>query len=47
MAADARVGRLVVTHRWPTVAAAALAEEASTAFSRAVVQATVDLVVQW
>lgn len=47
MAADAEVARLVVTHRWPTVAADALADEASTAFGSPVVQARTGLVVGW
>ena len=47
MAAEAEVGRLVVTHRWPTVAADALADEASTAFGSAVTQAVTGLVVEW
>ena len=36
---DAGVARLMVTHRWPTVPASALAEEASVAFGRPVEQA--------
>ncbi len=47
MAADAGVGRLVVTHRWPTVSPDELADEASTAFGRDVLQAHEGLVVEW
>jgi len=47
MAAEAGAARLVVTHRWPTVAADALADEASTAFGSAVTQAVTGLVVEW
>lgn len=36
---DAGVGRLMVTHRWPTVSASAVAAEASAAFGRSVEQA--------
>jgi ribonuclease BN (tRNA processing enzyme) len=47
MAADAAVGRLVVTHRWPTVSSAALADEAAEAFGRGVEQAAVGRVFAW
>ncbi|MGH9082350.1 MAG: MBL fold metallo-hydrolase [Acidimicrobiales bacterium] len=47
MAAAAGVGRLVVTHRWPSVAAEALAGEAGAAFGRPVVQAAPGLAVEW
>jgi ribonuclease BN (tRNA processing enzyme) len=47
MAAEAKVGRLVVTHRWPTVSAQALAEEASAAFGAAVAQAAPGLTLEW
>jgi ribonuclease BN (tRNA processing enzyme) len=38
-ARDAGAGRLMVTHRWPTVAASAVASEAALAFGRPVEQA--------
>jgi ribonuclease BN (tRNA processing enzyme) len=47
MAADAGVGNLVVTHRWPSVAAEAVYDEASSALGRAVTQARAGLVVGW
>lgn len=47
MAAAAGVGRLVVTHRWPTVSAEALADEADDAFGRPVHQAEAGRVVEW
>lgn len=47
MAAAAGVGRLVVTHRWPTVSAGALAAEADEAFGRAVHQARTGAVYEW
>ncbi len=47
MAASAGVGRLVVTHRWPTVSADELAAEASEAFGQPVVQAAVGSVFEW
>ncbi len=47
MAAAAGVGRLMVTHRWPTVSASALEAEASEAFGGPVEQAEVDKVVRW
>jgi ribonuclease BN (tRNA processing enzyme) len=47
MARAARVDRLVVTHRWPTVSAQALADEASTAFGAAVGQAAPGLTFEW
>ncbi len=47
MAAAAGVGRLVVTHRWPTVSAGALADEADEGFGRPVHQAAVGRVFEW
>jgi ribonuclease BN (tRNA processing enzyme) len=47
MAAAAGVGRLVLTHRWPTVSAGALAAEADEAFGRPVHQAEVGKVLEW
>ena len=47
MAAGAGVGELVVTHRWPTVEAEALALEAATAFGRAIYQAAPGLTLEW
>lgn len=47
MAADAGAGRLVVTHRWPTVSAEALADEADAAFGRPVHQAGAGRVFEW
>ena len=47
MAGGAGVGDLVVTHRWPTVGADALALEAAEAFGRAVYQAAPGLTLEW
>ena len=47
MAAAAGVGRLVLTHRWPTVSADALAAEADEAFGRPVHQAATGRVFEW
>jgi ribonuclease BN (tRNA processing enzyme) len=47
MAVDADVARLVVTHRWPTVSAEALADEAGTGFGRLVDQASAGSVFAW
>ena len=47
MAAAAGVGRLVLTHRWPTVSAEVLAAEAAEAFGRPVHQATTGRVFEW
>ena len=47
MAAAAGVGRLVLTHRWPTVSAEALADEAEEAFGRPVHQARTGAVFEW
>lgn len=47
MAAAAGVGRLVLTHRWPTVSAEAVAEEAAGAFGRPVDQAAAGAVFDW
>jgi ribonuclease BN (tRNA processing enzyme) len=47
MAAAAGVGELVVTHRWPSVEAEALALEAAEAFGRAVYQAAPGLTFEW
>jgi ribonuclease BN (tRNA processing enzyme) len=47
MAAAAGVGRLVLTHRWPTVSAGALAAEADEAFGRPVHQAVAGRVFEW
>jgi ribonuclease BN (tRNA processing enzyme) len=47
MAAAAGVGELVVTHRWPTVSADELGDEAAAAFGRSVTQATRGQVVEW
>jgi ribonuclease BN (tRNA processing enzyme) len=47
MAAAADVGRLVLTHRWPTVSAGVVAAEAEEAFGRPVHQATTGRVFEW
>ena len=47
MAADAEVGRLVLTHRWPTVSGSALADEAAAAFGRPVEQASIGRIFAW
>lgn len=47
MAREAGVGRLVLTHRWPTVSADELAAEAAAAFGRGVDQAAVGMVIEW
>jgi ribonuclease BN (tRNA processing enzyme) len=47
MAAAAGVGRLVLTHRWPTVSADELAAEASEAFGRPVDQAAIGRHFEW
>lgn len=47
MAAGAKVGRLVLTHRWPTVSAEVLADEAADALGRPVQQATTGRVFEW
>ncbi len=47
MAAAAGVERLIVTHRWPTVSAQALADEAGAAFGAAVAQAAPGLTFDW
>jgi ribonuclease BN (tRNA processing enzyme) len=47
MAAAAGVERLIVTHRWPTVSAQVLADEAGTAFGAAVAQAAPGLTFEW
>jgi ribonuclease BN (tRNA processing enzyme) len=47
MAAGAGVAELVVTHRWPTVEADALALEAAEAFGRAIYQAAPGLTLEW
>jgi len=47
MAAAAGVRRLAVTHRWPTVSADELREEAAEAFGRPVEQASIDKVLEW
>ena len=47
MAQRAGVAELVVTHRWPSVAAEALALEAAEAFGRAVYQAIPGMVLEW
>lgn len=47
MAAAAGVDRLVVTHRWPTVSALALADECAEAFGRPVEQAVAGRVLRW
>jgi len=47
MAADASVERLIVTHRWPTVSARVLSDEASTAFGAEVAQAAPGLTFEW
>lgn len=47
MARGVGVTELVVTHRWPSVDAGALAEEAAEAFGRPVYQATPGMVIQW
>jgi len=47
MAAAAGVGRLVLTHRWPTVSAEALADECAEAFGAPVDQAAIGQVLAW
>jgi ribonuclease BN (tRNA processing enzyme) len=47
MAADAQVERLVLTHRWPTVSADALRDEAEQAFGRPVDQAVIGSAFAW
>ncbi len=47
MAAAAGVGRLVLTHRWPTVSAGVLAAEAEEALGRPVHQAATGRVFEW
>jgi ribonuclease BN (tRNA processing enzyme) len=47
MAAAAGVGTLVVTHRWPTVSAESLHEEAATAFEAEIAQAKAGLRIEW
>lgn len=47
MAAAAGVGRLVLTHQWPTVSASAVATEADEAFGRPVHQAAAGRVFAW
>lgn len=47
LAAEAGVGTLAVTHRWPTIDAGALADEAAAAFGRAVVQLAPGTVLAW
>jgi ribonuclease BN (tRNA processing enzyme) len=47
MAGDAGVGRLVLTHRWPTVSARAVRDEAESSFGGAVDQATVGATFEW
>lgn len=47
MAAAAGAGRLVTTHRWPTVSEHALVDEASGAFGAPVTPAAVGLMVEW
>jgi ribonuclease BN (tRNA processing enzyme) len=47
MARAADVGRLIITHRWPTVSADAVRREAEVAFGRRVEQATVGDVFEW
>lgn len=47
MAERAGAGTLVLTHRWPTVPAAAVAAEARQSFTGTLVQAAPGLVVEW
>ncbi len=47
MAAAAGVGRLLLTHRWPTVSADEVATEAAEAFGRDVDQAVAGRVFEW
>jgi ribonuclease BN (tRNA processing enzyme) len=47
MARAAGVGRLIVTHRWPTVAADAVRREAELAFGGPVEQASTGAVFEW
>ena len=47
MAAAAGVGRLLLTHRWPTVSADAVATEAAEAFGRHVDQVVAGRVFEW
>ncbi len=47
MARRAGVGRLILTHRWPTVSADAVRHEAETAFGAGVEQASAGAVFDW
>jgi ribonuclease BN (tRNA processing enzyme) len=47
MGRDAGVGRLVLTHRWPTVSAEAVRREAEESFGHEVDQASVGAVFDW
>jgi ribonuclease BN (tRNA processing enzyme) len=47
MAGEAGVRRLILTHRWPTVSAEDVAEEAQAAFGGPVEQATMGAVFNW
>jgi ribonuclease BN (tRNA processing enzyme) len=47
MASSARVQRLIVTHRWPTVSAEAVAHESAEAFGGAVDQARIGALFTW
>lgn len=47
MAGAAGVGRLIVTHRWPTVSASDVRREAEDAFGRPVEQASTGAVFEW
>jgi ribonuclease BN (tRNA processing enzyme) len=47
MAREAGVGRLILTHRWPTVAADDVRREAELAFGRPVEQASAGAVFEW
>jgi ribonuclease BN (tRNA processing enzyme) len=47
MAQAAKVGRLILTHRWPTVSADAVRREAELAFGREVTQASLGDVFDW
>ncbi len=47
MAREAGVGRLIITHRWPTVSADVLRQEAEEAFGQAVSQAEAGDIFEW
>jgi ribonuclease BN (tRNA processing enzyme) len=47
MAREAGVGRLIITHRWPTVSADVVRQEAEEAFGHTVSQAAAGDVFEW